>query len=263
MLVTPPGRGKRPGGGARASETTRLPKWHPDNPARPATKKCSGCGKHKVPGVDFDWRTERGVRYPMSACKACISDRKWDGQYHRVTPVRPAAPEGTKWCPQCERHRDLGEFGRDRRRADGRSPWCRPCAAAYRRAGVAAMTDEQRADFLARKAASEARNPESRKRRYLAHAFHMTLEDYERMYAEQKGLCALCGRPETAKRKDTLIDLSVDHDHACCPEKGRSCGRCIRRLLCGNCNKGLGCFQDDPELLRAALRYLEEASTRP
>jgi hypothetical protein len=28
----------------------------------------------------------------------------------------------------------------------------------------------------------------------------------------------------------------VDHDHACCQKKNRSCGKCIRGLLCHTCN---------------------------
>jgi hypothetical protein len=50
----------------------------------------------------------------------------------------------------------------------------------------------------------------------------------------------------------------VDHDHACCPGT-RSCGKCIRGMLCNRCNTGLGMFLDDPNRLRHAASYLESA----
>lgn len=78
--------------------------------------------------------------------------------------------------------------------------------------------------------------------------FGITLGQYEQMAAEQGGGCAICGdRPDV---------LHVDHDHACCPEKGKSCGKCIRALTCGNCNTALGLMRDDPHRLEAAVAYL-------
>lgn len=47
----------------------------------------------------------------------------------------------------------------------------------------------------------------------------------------------------------------VDHDHSCCPGT-KSCGRCIRGILCNNHNLAIGMFEDDVELLYAAIRYL-------
>jgi len=63
------------------------------------------------------------------------------------------------------------------------------------------------------------------------------------MECAQGGVCAICGGIN-----DNDDALSVDHDH----ETGR-----IRGLLCSKCNKGLGSFNDDPELLRKAIAYLE------
>ena len=68
------------------------------------------------------------------------------------------------------------------------------------------------------------------------------------MWNRQGGRCAICRRPTTK--------LQVDHDHDCCPPK-RACVRCLRGMLCGLCNAGLGMFGDDPARLRAAARYLE------
>ena len=32
-----------------------------------------------------------------------------------------------KECPQCNKVKDLSEFGKDRNRPSGKYPWCKPC----------------------------------------------------------------------------------------------------------------------------------------
>lgn len=83
--------------------------------------------------------------------------------------------------------------------------------------------------------------------------FGLSLEDYDRMLAEQGGTCAICPATEAGGRHNTFF--AVDHDHACCPGKG-SCGKCVRGLLCAKCNFALGQFDDDPDRLMAAVAYL-------
>lgn len=50
---------------------------------------------------------------------------------------------------------------------------------------------------------------------------------------------------------------AVDHDHKCCPGK-TSCGKCVRGLLCGNCNSVLGRMRDDPTVFDRMAAYLRE-----
>lgn len=78
----------------------------------------------------------------------------------------------------------------------------------------------------------------------------ITLEQYNDMLLAQENKCAICTRIFT----DTP---HIDHDHNCCP-KTSSCGRCVRGLLCGDCNPALGAFGDSIETLEAAIRYLKE-----
>jgi len=68
---------------------------------------------------------------------------------------------------------------------------------------------------------------------------------YEAMFTVQRGVCAICGRPETSRRYKTL---SVDHCH--------TTGQ-IRGLLCSACNRALGLFQDNQYSLQNAINYLK------
>ena len=65
-------------------------------------------------------------------------------------------------------------------------------------------------------------------------------KQYEQMMQMQDGLCGICGDREAEV---------VDHNH--------NTGE-VRMLLCQHCNRGLGHFNDDPVLMRAAANYLEE-----
>lgn len=70
----------------------------------------------------------------------------------------------------------------------------------------------------------------------------------ESMRIAQDGLCAICKQPLTQGKH-----THVDH----CHQTGR-----VRGLLCRGCNVGLGNFQDDPALLRAAADYLDAHAAR-
>jgi len=80
--------------------------------------------------------------------------------------------------------------------------------------------------------------------------YDMTIEEYQSMLDRQKGLCASCNNPETAKgNTGKLKPLAVDHDHV----TGK-----VRSLLCSNCNQALGCLKEDPERVNALLRYIKQ-----
>jgi len=82
--------------------------------------------------------------------------------------------------------------------------------------------------------------------------YGMTYLDFEAMWAAQGYGCAICGRDDNPDDKG----FAVDHDRRCCPRIG-SCGECVRGLLCCNCNRGIGLFDDNPIKLQAAQDYLE------
>lgn len=75
-------------------------------------------------------------------------------------------------------------------------------------------------------------------------------ETYELLKGDK--VCAISGRPLSILSKGTDEELHVDH----CHQTGK-----IRGLLYGRFNIGLGCFEDNPELLRAAANYIERTKS--
>lgn len=96
-----------------------------------------------------------------------------------------------------------------------------------------------------------------------AWAYSLTTKDIERLLDEQNHRCAIC--------LDSFGGLDsrpyfIDHDHTCCDyhrtDNGapvsKSCGKCVRGLLCRACNTGVSAFKDSPDVLRAATAYVEQ-----
>ena len=79
--------------------------------------------------------------------------------------------------------------------------------------------------------------------------YHLTSDQYADL---AKNGCHICG---SYKR------LHIDHDHSCCPraDSGSAtiCGKCVRGVLCSDCNTGLGLFHDSPVALTNAVKYLQ------
>jgi|ERR1035437_7590231 hypothetical protein len=61
-----------------------------------------------------------------------------------------------------------------------------------------------------------------------------TVEWYRDLLIKQLGLCAICGH--LSHHHGTIQRLQVDHNHACCDLHTKSCGKCLRGLLCADCN---------------------------
>lgn len=97
-------------------------------------------------------------------------------------------------------------------------------------------------------------HPREARDTHLRSLYNITLEQYEAMVESQDGKCAACDQvPSTT--------LHVDHDHSCCSGK-KSCGVCVRGLLCRNCNAGAGILGDSPARLRGLADYLEHHADR-
>lgn len=133
-----------------------------------------------------------------------------------------------KFCSRCKDTKPLEAFGRAYKKVGqhGRQAWCNVCMAAYaaaRRATLPTGTIYKRT-----------------RRSNLKRWYGLTESDYESMVSAQNGVCKICSQPSHRR-------LCVDHDH--------TTGK-VRGLLCDPCNRGLGLFRDNPELLRDAADYL-------
>lgn len=123
---------------------------------------------------------------------------------------------------------------------------CKPCAVLRARANTRAWNDANPERTRLTNELSKRRN----KLRMTAWRHGLAPLEYQALWDRQKGCCPIC-------RTELLGDASthVDHDHACCASKN-SCGKCVRGLLCRECNTALGLLRDDVKRLRAAIRYL-------
>ncbi|GAH69631.1 unnamed protein product [marine sediment metagenome] len=83
----------------------------------------------------------------------------------------------------------------------------------------------------------------------LVYKYGITLAEYDKMVEKQKGVCAICGLPETySVTMGYARRLCIDHDH----KTGK-----VRGLLCLKCNCRLAAL-DDKEFLEKALDYLKK-----
>lgn len=177
-----------------------------------------------------------------------------------------------KVCTRCLVDKSLAEFGVKARNKDGLNDWCKSCNreyyATYRKDNRDKIRTIKKRHYDANKEKSQQyyqenkeRIRDSRRERYepssgrarrLKEKFKLDQSEYDEILKSQSGGCAICGSTD---------DLQVDHDHSCCP-KQRTCGECIRGILCGPCNRGIGSLRDDVDRLEAAVRYLLEHRER-
>lgn len=80
--------------------------------------------------------------------------------------------------------------------------------------------------------------------------YGLTVDQFDSMLDQQSGKCAICGADFAFLEGDQNLRPRIDH----CHETGE-----VRGLLCNKCNRALGLFADDEEILRRALKYIQES----
>lgn len=74
--------------------------------------------------------------------------------------------------------------------------------------------------------------------------FGITEKQYNDLLSFQSDVCAICKKKSRDGRR-----LHIDHNHTT---------KQVRGLLCHDCNRGIGIFKDDYELLESALKYIKD-----
>lgn len=135
---------------------------------------------------------------------------------------------GERLCGKCGKQKQSSEFYLSS--VGVYSHWCKECSKEHGKL---------------------TRNPEEELDKQLWYNYGITRADYNALLEEQSGVCAACGQPEshTFKGKDKPKNLAVDHSHAF---------DAVRGLLCAECNLALGYMHDNPERIKALLKYVEE-----
>ena len=164
-------------------------------------------------------------------------------QYTRGVPTKYPAVQ-FRCCSRCTKSEPEVAF------PAYRSSYCVDCRLLVHQDWSSRNRDDVRASERQQRAERWQRDPAAEWRKELAKRlrsqFRISIEDYDRMYLAQEGRCGICGKPgrgsEWAAGDDALRCLAVDHDRRCCPGD-KSCGRCVRGLLCGSCNPKLGFYE--------------------
>ena len=171
----------------------------------------------------------------MKQCTKCLATKNYS-DFHKKTATR----DGYAYhCKSCVREYDLKEHDPkrvyERKVVDGKIH-CRWCME---------YLDESefgKTKTYCKNCANKVGHAYNLKR------FNLSPEEYIDLSNSQNNVCKICGQADKTR-------LSIDHDHSCCPG-ANSCGRCIRGLLCSQCNKTLGLIRDDIKILQKMIEYL-------
>jgi len=196
-------------------------------------KRCTGpCGLEK-PLTDFD-KNPGGKDGRRNKCKECTATGRGNGikpnstrarhppeHVQKLNALKEICPDDMKVCTDCLTIKTPGEFHRSPKGSFGRKAICKQCE-------------------------SDRRDPLQSRRSNLMVKYGLTLEDYDRMFAEQDGKCFWCGTTEPGGKIGKYFH--IDHDHVT---------NKVICLACASCNVGRGYFRNAQHMLDVATKWRE------
>lgn len=176
----------------------------------------------------------------VKSCKSCQEDKQLDGFY----PYAKGRDGTTARCRRCI-------VAAQSKRAERNKSFnlARPEARPEKKRCTRCLEVKPRSYFCQNIRRHDGLNPYCRpcytaSKRHVVRkkTYGLTDADFRVLLASQGGVCGVCAGPVVEGRS-----MHVDHCHAT---------GAVRGILCGNCNRGLGCFHDSPGKLAAAIEYL-------
>lgn len=147
----------------------------------------------------------------------------------------------TKVCSKCKKRKPLFNFTKNKSREDGYSYWCKSCKNKWRSNWRKENKEKNKQSYDRANFKKSLKN------------FNLTLEEYDRLFEQQNGVCAICGQPESRKMPNGgTYRLNIDHNH----QTGK-----VRGILCAACNLALGKLKIDEkgiDLLLKAIEYVRK-----
>lgn len=162
-----------------------------------------------------------------------------------------------KTCKDCGESKLLDQFYKTsyarKHGTNSRMPYCIPCYSKRGKAYYDVHGERINARVAAKNRQSKLDDPvEWHKGRFAVHlkrTFGITVEQWEAMFAAQKGRCAICRKKLIRDDVGKVKNFGVDHNHTTLK---------IRKLLCHRCNMAIGLLDEDVVRLRRAIKYLND-----
>ncbi len=143
-----------------------------------------------------------------------------------------------KKCSACKIGLTIDSFHNSKINKDGKSYRCKYC--------------DKEARLKYRENNKERFKEVSKHKNWLC-KYNITPEFYKELLEKQRNICAICETNNPCgegNNSNHLKNFAVDHCHI----TGK-----IRGLLCNKCNRGLGFFNDDVNLIKDVIYYLENS----
>lgn len=145
-----------------------------------------------------------------------------------------------KECSKCGVLQLLEEFAVKNKNTRTRNSWCSSCNREYQKEHYRLNKDTYRIKVRE----WEARNGGTFGKRL--RNYSMSEEEFKKLFSKHSGKCWICRESDATQ---------IDHDHSCCSGP-KSCGKCVRGVLCASCNAMLGKVKDSKDVFTRAIEYL-------